>query len=310
MKIGGRNFRYGHQFGWAARQALIERYGDGHFGTVQAHADRFKKFVQFCRPMGVRDAREVSLLTVESYGQYLVDLVSDGELAVSYAQNLLSSINVVMTSFRGDRVIFVRPSKVVGKRNHIRTEAPLYISVEKVLGRAHQMVLLGEMEVASIIRLARFLGLRFRECALLNAVVALKKARRDECVSIVSGTKGGRPRNIPIVNERQMDALSFAAGVQGRRKCLIPEDKNYENWRNFAYGRLYSAGLRHFHDLRAAFACDRYQTESGIIAPVLAGSVIQRPLQEVDKRARTIISKELGHNRADILNAYIGAWRT
>lgn len=310
MKIGGKNFGFGHQFGWAARQALIDRYGDGHYGTVQAHADRFLKLVQFCRPLGVRDARDVSLLTVENYGQYLVDLISDGELAVSYAQNLLSSVNVVMTSFRGDRVIFLRPSKIVGKRNHIRTERPIYISVEDVLGRFHQMVLLGEFEVAAIIRLARFLGLRFRECALLNAVVALKEAVRNSCVSIVRGAKGGRPRQIPVINEMQMEALAFAAEIQGRRKCLIPEGRNYEYWRNFAYGRLYSVGLRHFHDFRAAFACDRYQTEAGIIAPVLADSVIPRPLKEVDRRVRTIISKELGHNRPDILNAYIGAWRT
>ena len=308
MKIGGKNFGFGHQFGWAARQALIDRYGDGHYGTVQAHADRFLKLVQFCRPLGVRDARDVSLLTVENYGQYLVDLISDGELAISYAQNLLSTINVVMTSFRGDRVIFVRPSKIVGKRSHIRTEIPIYISIEDVLWRVHQVVLLGEMEIASIIQLARFMGLRFRECALLNVVAALKEARRSSCVSIVRGTKGGRPRNIPIINGKQMDALSFAADAQGRRKCLIPVGKNYEYWRNFAYGRLYSAGLRHFHDLRAAFACDRYQSESGVIAPVLADSVIQRPQNEVDKRARAIISKELGHNRADILNAYIGSW--
>jgi hypothetical protein len=310
MKIGGRNYGYGHQFGWSARQALIDYYGDGHYGTIAAHCDRFKRYIEFSRPFDIRDARDVSLLSVQNYGQHLTDLIADDEMKVSYGQNLLSTINVIMKCFRGDRKIFICPSLTVGKRCHIRTAIPLYMSVVDVRLHVQRMDEIKEREVAAIIQLGRFLGLRFRECSLLDAGKALREAARKSVVSIVRGTKGGRPRKILILSDMQKEVLGFAAEVQGKRRCLIPEHMRYDQWRNFAYGRLYKNGLRHIHDLRAAFACDRYLSEVGIIAPVLASEKTRRPSQNEDNRARAIVSKELGHNRLDVLNAYIGSWHS
>ena len=49
-KVGGhRNFGYGKQMEWAGRQALSDRYGDGHYGTVAGHAERWRRFVAWCR---------------------------------------------------------------------------------------------------------------------------------------------------------------------------------------------------------------------------------------------------------------------
>jgi hypothetical protein len=308
MKVGGRNYGFGHQFSWAGREALIDHYGQGHFGTIQAHADRFKKFVQFCRAHGIRDAREVTLSIVADYGKYLSDLIFDDELEVSYAQNLLSTINVTMKSLRGDRTIFISPSETVGKRCHIRTDTPTHMSVEDVQIFAQQMERLGEPEIAAIVLLARCLGLRFRECALLDSARALREAVRKSHISLNRGTKGGRPRQIQILFDIQKEALGFAAAVQGKRQCLIPERMKYDQWRNYAYGHLYKNRFRHFHDLRSAFACSRYEIEAGVVAPVLACGAVQRPSKEEDKRARIVVSRELGHNRHDVLNAYIGSW--
>ncbi len=41
-KVGGeRNFGYGKQMAWAGKNALADRYGDGHYGTQAAHGDRW-----------------------------------------------------------------------------------------------------------------------------------------------------------------------------------------------------------------------------------------------------------------------------
>ena len=45
-KVGGeRNFGFGKQMAWAGRNALADRYGDGHYGTQAAHGDRWQQFL-------------------------------------------------------------------------------------------------------------------------------------------------------------------------------------------------------------------------------------------------------------------------
>ena len=307
MKVGGRNYGFGHQFGWATREALKHYYGEGHFGTVKAHINRFNVFIQFLKPNGIRDARNVDLNVILDYGEYLNDLVADGELKVSYAQNLISSVNVSMNSLRGNSLLCVSPSELVGFRSHIRTDIPLYIDYEDVLCRAHQLDRLHELAVSAMVRLARSLGLRFRECSLLDAVSAIRRALKDGRIWLTRGTKGGRDRWIPIVGDWQLESLDFASEAQGRRKSLIQEGMNYRAWRNYAYGKLYSAGIKHFHDLRAAYACDRYLMETGSLAPVLLDEGHQSLSRDLDRNARLRVSQELGHNRIDILNSYIGS---
>jgi hypothetical protein len=61
---------------------------------------------------------------VKAYGSGLADKVTTKTMSVSYAQNLLSSVNVVLESMRGDRRIRVAPVALVGKRSHVREQAP------------------------------------------------------------------------------------------------------------------------------------------------------------------------------------------
>ena len=46
---GRRNFGYGKQMDWAGKQALRERYGNGRYGTVAGHTERWRQFVAWCR---------------------------------------------------------------------------------------------------------------------------------------------------------------------------------------------------------------------------------------------------------------------
>lgn len=67
---------------------------------------------------------------------------------------------------------------------------------------------------------------------------------------------------------------------------------------------LHAHGLNGFHDLRAAYACERYQQLTGSAAPVNGGRCADRAL---DREARQQLSQELGHNRVDVVTAYIGS---
>ena len=124
-KIGGRrNFGYGKQMAWAGRQALLDRYGQGHHATVAAHAARWGRFVTRAKAAhGIRDARSVDDKVVSAYGREMVRQVADHRLSVAYAQNLLSTVNVVLEAMRGDRLVRIAPASLVGLRCHMRSDA-------------------------------------------------------------------------------------------------------------------------------------------------------------------------------------------
>ncbi len=58
----GRNFGYGRQLSHAGPPALKDMFGGGHYGTVNAHCDRWLAFVKWCRSElgpGINDARQI-----------------------------------------------------------------------------------------------------------------------------------------------------------------------------------------------------------------------------------------------------------
>jgi len=122
-----------------------------------------------------------------------------------------------------------------------------------------------------------------------------------------SWCKGGRPRDIRITTEAQRNALARAKEVSAG-KSLIPSEKSY-----IAHSRAFqSATARQgisAHQLRHAYAQNRYQKLTGKMPPNLGG----KPKREmdlaerlVDREARLEISTELGHGREDVVNAYLG----
>lgn len=68
---------------------------------------------------------------------------------------------------------------------------------------------------------------------------------------------------------------------------------------------LHEHGLKGFHELRAAYACDRYEHLTGQAAPIY-GSLRYGVDRGLDRQARRQIGLELGHNRVDVVSAYIG----
>jgi integrase len=209
----------------------------------------------------------------------------------------------VLTYLRGDTALWVSPSNLVGPRSYARTTPPIWLSraaIEAVLARLNGPI---GPRVGAMIRLARELGLRWRETALLDAVATLEQALRHEQVTIAQGTKGGQARRFAVVSDYQLKALRCAASAQGHAENVIPAAMSYRNFAETASRAFYAAGGRHFHDFRASYACERYQGFTGWLAPVLGGQILGR---EADLAARLAIAEELGHHRVDIVSCYIG----
>jgi len=314
-KIGGeRNFGYGKKMEWAGKNALSDRYGDGHYATRAAHIERWERFVCYAKAAGIRDARAITRELVNTYGTYLTHKVDAGIMAVAYAQNLLSSVNVVIEAMRGDRQLRVSPAELVGKRNHVRHTLPAGLDRAQVNAAVARLRDREQARVASVVELARDLGLRFREASLLDSREALSQARELGRINISAGTKGGRGREVDRwvpVSDSALQTLEIAARLQQASRNLIPPLMSYRQWRDHAYAvwrtTTNQTDLSGFHDLRAAYACDRYQQLTGCPAPAVAGC--RQADKAFDRLARRILSQELGHGRTDVVAAYVGSAR-
>lgn len=166
--------------------------------------------------------------------------------------------------------------------------------------------------IAIIAQLARDFGLRFREASLLDAKQALKEAQQRNHINITAGTKGGRGREVDRwvpVNTKNFKTLMIAAELQQNNRNLIPESRNYKQWRDQAYNNwrkvIERSSIKGFHDLRAAYACERYQQITGHVAPVITGQCLAPKPQ--DQQARMILAQQLGHSRTDVMAKYLGS---
>ncbi|TKJ81578.1 integrase [Pseudomonas sp. CFBP13509] len=315
----GRNFGWGRQLSYAGPQALRDLFGGGHYGTVKAHSDRWQAFVRWCRSEdgpGFNDARKIDRQTLRDYAEHLRHHVEQGELAIATAQNRLSSLNRTMAALRGDQYVkVVSPSKALGmRRTSVRRSVPQGQDRERVKRVVDVLCGHQQSRAAAIVKLARATGMRLREATLAALPRLLREAEQLGRINIQDGTKGGRsgvsaPRWI-TVNGHIRDALAFALQVSpdGSRNLLAP----HESYRGFQLGIVRPArnillqySLKGFHELRAAYACERYEQITQHPAPINGGRCYQLD-RHLDQQARAKISYELGHGRIDVVSAYIG----
>lgn len=307
-----RNFGAGQRdMGKAAGVFLSQAVDRGElsFSSADTIQDRFSQFSQFAKEQGIGRMERVEADILQTYGRELAEKVEAGELSASYAQNLVSAVNSVMGLATRGEWQSVSPTKDCGiaERSFLRQEAPDALdrkTYESARDSVHDS--LGD-RAAAIVELARELGLRSKEASFLDAKSAYAEAKETGKVTISEGTKGGREREMPITSENQLQALQKASEAQGEGRNMIPEGESWKNWRE---GGL--RGIREIiqektggglHDLRSAYACQRYEELTGSAAPVAGGQIENRA---IDHEARETISQELGHSRIDVVSSYIG----
>ncbi|WP_022949780.1 integrase domain-containing protein [Methylohalobius crimeensis] len=314
-KFGGierRNHGWGKRVAWAGRQVLIDRFGGGHFGSVQSHAERWRLFDNWLKTQGIRDMRKVDRDLVERYAAYL----RTQDLAAPTVQNRISTVNVVMRHAREGRWECVSPRALAGAaRSQVRQEAPVSLD-RHTYGQARDSLREAGLDrAAAALALAREFGVRSKEATLADLTRWAKEAERYGKINVQEGTKGGRgaPRWVPVTEEGRK-ALAFALKVRppgSERRNLIAPGENYAIWLHGELregrDRLHEFGLRGYHDARAGYACERYKQMTGREAPVVAGR--RTAGKDADRQARQVIAHELGHGRTDVTVAYLGSSR-
>lgn len=136
-----------------------------------------------------------------------------------------------------------------------------------------------------------------------------------------SWCKGGRERDVPVVTDDQRRLLNEIKAVVGN-SSLIPGHMKYVAQLRIFEKQMNSVGLGNTHGARHMYAQNRYEhltmellkqqgrsVTSGFKAPSNGGA---KPAdmtpedREIDREARQILSRELGHERLQIVSLYLG----
>ena len=310
-----RNFGLGQLDMAKAGQVALEnsaREGAVSFSTAATNGDRWQSFADWAKEEGVKKMENVTAELVKEYGKELAEKVNSGEMAAATAQNYVSAINSVMAIATQGDWKSVSPTKdcSISERSHVRQDAPGALD-RTAYSRALDAVRaeVGE-RAAAVVELARELGLRSKEASLLDARGALAEAREHGAVTVDAGTKGGREREVPITSPAQVEALQRAAAAQGGDRSMVPEGQSWAAWREGELRDAREVVQEHtgggLHDLRAAYACERYEALTGHAAPCAGGEISDR---DRDASARLAVAEELGHGRADVTAEYLGGRR-
>lgn len=308
-----RQFGFGRRADYAAKSALAALFGpDDHYLTRHTHAVRFRHLTQWLSELdpSVRDMRKVTVAHIEAYAKTLADQVAAKTMTIAYAQNLLSTVNIVLFGLRGDRELWLSPASAVGRRSAIRTILPEadWTRIDSAVAMAEK---LRNPRGAALILLCRAFGMRLREACLANLDRLRSEADKLGSVRVLDGTKGGRKSGDRIISvgPRQQHALDYACRVRDPKSgCLVNPDEDLRTFviRTVSPMRpiLKQVGIRHFHDLRAQFLIDAYEAESGQPAP-LRGTGPYDPA--ADHQARISGAKLAGHGRISPMVSYVGA---
>lgn len=158
---------------------------------------------------------------------------------------------------------------------------------------------------AMSLRLQEAFGLRREESIKIQPRWA---DRGDMLVLKSTWTKGGKEREIPILNETQRELLNQAKALADKGS-LIPVEMTYKDQLNRFKAQTAFAGIDRVHGFRHAYAQARYAELTGWKAPAAGGPTSKQlsPEQKaIDRQARLTISHELGHEREQITAVYLG----
>lgn len=161
------------------------------------------------------------------------------------------------------------------------------------------------------LKLSHLFGLRSKETMLF-------RPKRDydvegQFIHVRSGTKGGRPRTVPVETKEQRQYLEELLNyVYDDKDSMVPKRYELSGWLKHYYRVTKRNGISREtgitpHGLRHGYAQRLYERTTGHPAAVKDVPQIARDIDKIEERiARLMVSENLGHSRESITSAYIG----
>lgn len=154
-------------------------------------------------------------------------------------------------------------------------------------------------------------GLRVREAIMSRPGMATE----GPFFWIWEGTKGGRPRLVPIEDEVQVDVIRRAKlQVDGKTGYLGVRGKTYEQKRRRFYTVLEACGITlseegvTAHGLRHQYMQESFKRLTGVDAPVKGGDLSVLDRDELHLASQKLVERA-GHTRVTIGASYYGSRR-
>lgn len=277
----------------ALKNGLIEaEYGKGTIASYTSHCRKFVVFLQ--AEHGIKTLNQIERSHVVAYAEHLSDRHENSELGKASPSTMLSAVNTAMKTARQDSKLRVNPVREGGlpSRTHIAT-------VDRSASQADH---------------------DDARKTLREAEKMLREPDKTREINIIYGTKGARPRNVPITSQSQIDALREAANIQGSDKSMVPNHQTWAQYQNQSYREITQTKIDGFHSERHHYANSRYESLTGVKSPVQSGvehkkhithivnelGITRQKAIQVDREARITVSRELGHSRISITNNYLG----
>ena len=276
---------------------LCRRNRDGSFATRHARHRSLQRIATRLYQIGYRHMHTTSLKNKHVVA--LVDHWKKEGLSTASMQNYMAHVRwwaeKVGVAYR------LYPTNAhygIGVRDHSFKNKAQFLSESELLKIKDPFVRMS-------VRLQQAFGLRREESIKFKP----SYADRGDFISLKgSWTKGGRPRDIPILEPTQRALLDEVREVVGTGSLIPPNLLYKHQMRRYDYA-VRNAGFSNLHGLRHGYAQRRYRQLTGWSSPAAGGpdpSDMSEIEKETDERSRLIVSRELGHNRIEITTVYLG----
>ena len=277
---------------------LQAAHDDGSHGTRAARSYALAQIADTLDDLGFKGLRSTGLKR-----KHIVALVKEWKRqgrSIGTVKNRMAHVRWWAKHIGRPGVVPVNAALGIANRKYVTNED------KSVVLDLDKLALVGDAHVAMALRMEAEFGLRREEAIKF---MPSRDDRGDRIRLKGSTTKGGRPREVPVLKDSQRKLLDEARKLVGSG-ALIRPDRNYRQQLKVYESQTRAAGLYRMHGLRHGYAARRYEELTGWKVPV-AGGPRQRSLtgarRRIDTEARQTIATELGHRRRHISAIYIGA---
>ena len=180
----------------------------------------------------------------------------------------------------------------------------------------------GNERFACLIALQIHFGLRLEEAIAFKPYASDSGGR---VLELNRGTKGGRPRDVPILKDAQRDVIEWAKRLAGLKGYVGWPDKTLHASINKYYRLMKkleatkATGGVTGHGLRHEYVHRRYEALTGNVPPVTtittaqisAGVTVPSLVLDLlaDRAALKTIMEEVGHSRISVATSYTGSFQ-